>query len=107
MISWREGKAGFVGAIKYGIRGAYSFVRSVTTSGPLPPGIEWIEGFDGILVNQRFDGSLVNQSFNGILGTEATFNGTLKAGLFRVAVLVNQRFDGILVNQEFDGEIDT
>ena len=108
MIFWNTGKAGFVGGLKHAIKGAYSYLRSSTSVGPLPPGIEWVEDFDGILVNQVFNGLLDNtQRFDGILKSEAIFNGVVQLDLFRTTLLVDQVFNGILVDQRFDGVIDT
>ena len=36
MINWRNGKGGFVGGLKYIIKGVFQFAHSVTSVGPTP-----------------------------------------------------------------------
>jgi len=47
MINWRSGKAAFVGASKYLIKGVFSFSRSLTSAAPAPPTPDCFIGFEG------------------------------------------------------------
>lgn len=89
MIFWRGGKAGFVGGIKYAIRGFFQSQFSATSETPSPDiditwygiektssfsGIEKLASFSGIEKVAEYTGQEKQSSFSGIEKT-SVFSG--------------------------------
>ena len=51
MINWRNGKGGFVGGLKYIIKGVFQFAHSVTSASPVGPTPDCFVGFIGAITD--------------------------------------------------------
>jgi len=108
MINWREGKAAFVGASKYFLKGVFSFSRSVTTAAPTE---DCFEAFEGPINPDA--------GFVGLINPVAAFVGLINDDAVAVVGLINDDpvavlgtifpdigFEGEITDSEgFEGEI--
>lgn len=69
MINWRNGKGGFVGGLKYAIKGLFQFAHSLTSAVPAAPTPDCIEAFQGqIIAIEGFEGAIIPiEGFQGDL----------------------------------------
>jgi len=71
MINWRNGKGGFVGGLKYAIKGLFQFAHSITSAAPTPPSPDCDIGFEG-----KIEGTI---AFEGKITEDIAFEGQIDA----------------------------
>lgn len=84
MMNWRDGKGGFVGGLKYLIKGVFQFAHSLTSVAPVGPTPDCFVAFVGTITDPTLDkvafiGTITDTL--AMIGTinddEASFLGTI------------------------------
>tara|TARA_R110000803_G_scaffold115793_5_gene184361 strand:- start:8139 stop:8417 length:279 start_codon:yes stop_codon:yes gene_type:complete len=89
MINWRSGKAGFVGGLKYAIRGVFQFAHSVTSEAPV------------VVYSVKFKG-YIRESVYGGIPKSASFTGVVKQSAFS-GIIIETQFTGVAKETAFSG----
>tara|TARA_R110002096_G_scaffold202758_4_gene387499 strand:+ start:915 stop:1346 length:432 start_codon:yes stop_codon:yes gene_type:complete len=79
-MNWRNGKAGFVGGLKYLIKGFFSYQHSVTSAAPVDPSEDCYTAFSGIITDEITAGEgLITDDFaeNGLITDTLAINGLI------------------------------
>ena len=83
MINWRDGKGGFVGGLKYLVKGVFQFAHSLTSVAPVGPSPDCITAFIGALDSKDavFIGLIndTNAEIGALDAGDAVFIGALDA----------------------------
>lgn len=90
MINWRNGKAGFVGGLKYAIKGFFQYAYSVTTATAKPLSDAT---FSGIVKSNIYSGAVKTATYSGIVKSD-TFSGEVKESSYS-GIIKSSTFSGI------------
>ena len=72
MINWRNGKAGFVGGLKYIIKGVFQFAHSITSA--TPPSVDAPLTSFAVSSLISSDGSGIRSNIGSTLGIESAIS---------------------------------